>query len=127
MTLWESAGTPVQPAYCSSPAERTSTGFSTVPIPQSVSRRGISHYRKWSHTEARGIQRPHVEDINALHLAENFETLETGGLLEVGGNSAGGGTGAPQVINVLDLCDTNNQVSSLSPSASPPGPIGPGS
>ena len=31
MTLWESAGTPVQPAYCSSPAERTMTGFSRVP------------------------------------------------------------------------------------------------
>lgn len=31
VTTWESAGTPVQPAYCSSPAERTRTGFSIVP------------------------------------------------------------------------------------------------
>lgn len=32
MTLWESAGKPVQPAYCSSPAERTGMGFSMVPM-----------------------------------------------------------------------------------------------
>lgn len=33
MTLWESAGQPVQPAYCSTPAERTMMGSWRVPVP----------------------------------------------------------------------------------------------
>jgi len=55
-------------------------------------------------TEARGVERAHVEDVDALHLAENLETLETGGLLDVGGDGAGAGAGADQVILRLDLC-----------------------
>jgi hypothetical protein len=55
-------------------------------------------------TFPRGIQRPHVEDIDTLHLAEDLQTLVTGGLLEVGGDSARLGTGAEQVIVGLDLC-----------------------
>lgn len=31
-TPWESAGMPVQPAYCSSPNDRTTTGLSRVPV-----------------------------------------------------------------------------------------------
>ena len=31
ITSWELAGEPVQPAYCSSPAERTGMGLSRVP------------------------------------------------------------------------------------------------
>lgn len=55
-------------------------------------------------TEARGIERAHVEDVDALHLAEDFETLEAGRLLDVGGDGAGAGTGADQVVLRLDLC-----------------------
>lgn len=49
-------------------------------------------------------ERPHIEDINALHLSEDFETLHTGGLLEIGGDSTGGGTGSDEVIDGLDIC-----------------------
>lgn len=55
-------------------------------------------------TLARGVQGAHVEDVDALHLAENLETLETGGLLEVGRDGSGGGTGATKVVLRLDLC-----------------------
>jgi hypothetical protein len=41
------------------------------------------------HTEAAGIQWPHIENINALHLSEDLEALETGGLFGIGGNSTG--------------------------------------
>lgn len=57
-------------------------------------------------TEARGVERAHVEDVDAVHLAEDFETLETGRLLEVGGDGAGLGTGTEEVGLRLDLyCD----------------------
>lgn len=54
---------------------------------------------------ARGIEGPHVEDVDALHLSEDFETLDTGGLLDIGGDGAGRGTGADKVIDVLDVCE----------------------
>lgn len=84
-------------------------GFSMVPvfflffslsIPQLLSTQVITA----SLTPAGGIKGLHVENVDALHLAENLETLETGGLLEIGGDSAGGGTGAEEVILGLDLC-----------------------
>ena len=40
-------------------------------------------------TKTAGIQGPHVENVNALHLAHDLQTLETRGLLEVGRNGAG--------------------------------------
>jgi hypothetical protein len=49
-------------------------------------------------------ERPHVEDIDALHLSENFETLHTGGLLEIRGDGTGRGTGSDEVIDGLDVC-----------------------
>lgn len=55
--------------------------------------------------QAAGVERAHVEDVDALHLAENLETLETGGLLEIRGDGAGLSTGADQVLLGLDLCD----------------------
>lgn len=45
-----------------------------------------------------GIQRFHVEDVNALHFAEDFETLEAGGLVEIGGDGAGFGTRGKEVF-----------------------------
>lgn len=57
-----------------------------------------------SRTLAGGIEGAHVEDVDALHLSENLETLETGGLLEIGGDAAGLGTRSVKVILALDLC-----------------------
>lgn len=46
----------------------------------------------------RGVQRLHVEDVDALHFAKDFEALETGGLFEVGGDCAGFGAGGEEVV-----------------------------
>lgn len=54
--------------------------------------------------KAAGVEGAHVEDVDALHLTEDLETLKTSGLLEVGGNGAGLGTGAEKVVLALDLC-----------------------
>jgi hypothetical protein len=56
-------------------------------------------------TEAAGVQWPHVEDVNALHLSEDFETLETGGLLGIGRNRTRLCTGREKVGFSLDLCE----------------------
>lgn len=55
-----------------------------------------------------GIKRPHIEDIDALHLSDELQTLKTGGLLEVGWDLARLGTGADQFFFVLDLCSKKN-------------------
>lgn len=61
---------------------------------------GVSRER----TDTASIQWPHVEDVDALHLSENFETLQTGGLLEIGGDGSGLRTRANKVGLGLDLC-----------------------
>lgn len=53
---------------------------------------------------AGGVEGTHVEDVDTLHLAENLETLETGGLLEVGRDGADLGAGSEEVFLSLDLC-----------------------
>jgi hypothetical protein len=55
--------------------------------------------------QAACVEGRHVENIDALHLTENLETLETGGLLEIGGDGTGLGTGTVEVILALDLCN----------------------
>jgi hypothetical protein len=60
---------------------------------------GILHRSK-----AGGIKRAHVEDVDTLHLTENLQTLETGGLLEIGGDGTGGGTRTEKILLSLDLC-----------------------
>jgi hypothetical protein len=45
----------------------------------------------------------HVEDVDALHLSEDFETLETGGLVDVGGDGTGLGARGHKVMLVYDL------------------------
>ena len=50
-----------------------------------------------------GVEGLHVENIDALHLTENLETLETGGLLEIGGDGAGLSAGTEEVLIALDL------------------------
>jgi hypothetical protein len=59
---------------------------------------GILHRSK-----AGGIKRAHVEDVDTLHLTENLQTLETGGLLEIGGDGTGGGTRTEEILLSLDL------------------------
>lgn len=55
-------------------------------------------------TNAAGVQRSHVEDVHALHLAQDLQALETGGLLEVGGDGAGRSARREKVIVAGDLC-----------------------
>ena len=55
-------------------------------------------------TGTAGIKRPHVEDVNPLHFPQNLNTLETSGLLEIGGDGTGLGTLGEEVIWTLDLC-----------------------
>jgi hypothetical protein len=54
-------------------------------------------------TFAGRVQWPHVEDINALHLSQDLQPLETGGLLEVGGDGTRWSSGADEVLGLLDL------------------------
>lgn len=55
-------------------------------------------------TPPAGIQRPHVENIHALHLPQNLETLETSSLLKVGGDCSGGCPRTDKICLRLDLC-----------------------
>lgn len=57
----------------------------------------------WLRTLSACVEGLHVEDVDALHLSEDFETLETGGLVNVGGDGTGLGTRGHQVMLVLDL------------------------
>ena len=50
-----------------------------------------------------GVKRPHVEDVDALHFSEDFETLETGGLILVCGHCAGGGAWGKEILDGADL------------------------
>ena len=54
-------------------------------------------------TNTAGIQWPHIENINTLHLSQNFETLETGGLFEIGGHGTGLRTRGEEVGLSVDL------------------------
>lgn len=65
----------------------------------------------------RGIQGPHVEDVDTLHLSEDFQTLDTGGLLEVGGDGTGLSTGPNKVVDGLDVCIVHQSALSI------PGPL----
>jgi hypothetical protein len=56
-----------------------------------------------SRTETAGVQWPHVEDVDTLHLSENFETLKTGRLLGIGGDGTGLRTGGQKVGLGLDF------------------------
>lgn len=121
LTWWESAGKPVQPAYCSSPAPLTMIGSLRVPVSKDLRishgarERCQSRHRAESvhdtgkdrHTLAGGIKRAHVEDVDALHLSDKLQTLETGGLDVVGRDGTGLGTRGDQVLLSLDLCNSS--------------------
>lgn len=63
-----------------------------------------------SHTLAGGIKGTHVEDVNALHLSDELQTLETGGLVEIGRNGTGLGTGSKEVLLALDLYISTREI-----------------
>lgn len=56
------------------------------------------------YTLAGSIKRLHVKHVNAPHLSEQFQTLETGSLLEIAGDLARLATGGQEVIFGLYLC-----------------------
>ena len=61
--------------------------------------------RAQAHTLPAGVQRPHVKHVGSLHLAEDFETLETGGLLDIGGHGTGLGTaGGEEILFAREFC-----------------------
>jgi hypothetical protein len=55
------------------------------------------------HTLSGSIKGPHIENVNALHLSDKFETLKTSSLLEIGGNGTRLGTRGDQILLGLDL------------------------
>lgn len=55
------------------------------------------------HTLPAGVKRLHVEDVNTLHLSEDFETFKTGGLVEVGGDGSLSSTGGKKVVQRCDF------------------------
>jgi hypothetical protein len=56
------------------------------------------------HTLSGSIEGSHVEDVNALHLSDKFQTLKTGGLLDVRRDGAGLSTRSNEVLFTLDIC-----------------------
>ena len=70
---------------------------------------GLAPSRCGRHTETAGVEGPHVEDVDALHLSEDLEALETGGLLDVGGDGTGLSARGEQVVHGLDLCVPSDQ------------------
>ena len=51
-----------------------------------------------------GIEGAHVEDVDALHFAEDFEPFEAGGLIFVCGHCAGFGAGGKEIFFGFDFC-----------------------
>lgn len=70
-------------------------------------------------TKTARIQRPHVKDIHTLHLAENFQTLQTRGLLEIGGDGTAWGARWDEVVFGLDACEDSPQRSAIEASPGP--------
>jgi hypothetical protein len=56
------------------------------------------------HTLSGSIEGSHIEDVNALHLSDKFQTLKTGGLLNVRGDGTGLSTRRNEVLFTLDIC-----------------------
>lgn len=65
---------------------------------------GADHNGLLNGALVRGVQGLHVENVDALHLTENLETLETSRLLKIRRDGTSLGTGADEVVNGLDIC-----------------------
>jgi hypothetical protein len=58
-------------------------------------------------TFSRRIERLHVKDIDTLHLSQDFESLETSGLIQIGRDRTDCRTGTDQIILGFDLCESS--------------------
>lgn len=77
--------------------------YSRTDVIEAISQTSVAN--SWCiYTGAGSIQWLHVENINAIHLSEDFQTLKTGGLLEIGWNGANWGSWWTKVGLGLDLC-----------------------
>lgn len=54
--------------------------------------------------QSAGVQRPHVEDVDPLHLTQHLESLETGRLFEIRRDRAWCRTGGQEVCLACDFC-----------------------
>lgn len=72
--------------------------------PRSLKRSHATGRGGMSRTLARSIQWLHVEDIDSLHLSKNFETFETGSLLQIGGNGTWFTARWQKIVLALELC-----------------------
>jgi hypothetical protein len=63
-----------------------------------------SQSRRNEHTLAGSIKRLLVEQVNAPHLSEQLQSLQTGSLLEIAGDLTRLATGGEEVIFGLHLC-----------------------
>lgn len=65
----------------------------------------ISNIRpKVRRTQSRSIKRLHIENVYALHLPEDLQSFQSGGLFEIGGDGTGLGTRSEEVVLALDIC-----------------------
>jgi hypothetical protein len=55
-------------------------------------------------TLARHLERLHVKNVDALHLSEKLQALNTRGLFQFGGDGAGRGARTEEIVGSLDLC-----------------------
>jgi hypothetical protein len=62
-----------------------------------------SLYQRGLHTSTASIQRLHIKDVDAVHLAQDLKSLQTSALLEVGRDGAGRSSGREEVRVVLNL------------------------
>lgn len=53
------------------------------------------------------MERRHVKDINALHLSEDFQSFQTSGLFEIGGDGSRFGARRKEIFLRLDLCNVH--------------------
>lgn len=63
-----------------------------------VDRDGLLH-----RSLARSIEGSHVPDVYALHLSDDFETFEAGGLVDVCGDCSDWGSWGEEVVLVFDF------------------------
>jgi hypothetical protein len=71
-----------------------------------MSSAGLERREVCKPTLAACIQRSHVENVHALHLSQNLQSLQTGRLLQIRGDGSYSCSGTEEVGFALDLCLT---------------------
>lgn len=85
------------------PVDAVRVGGETSAAGELLLTSGSDHDGILHRSEAASVERAHVEDVDALHLTENLETLDTSGLLEIGRDSSGGSTRTEEILLSSDL------------------------